>query len=172
MPGKVDKGSIELRPMVLADLPQVAAIDRESFPTPWPRDAFLYEIKHQRNSICRVAEIIGEGEKRTIVATIVIWLIIDEAHIGTLAVKPGYRGQKIAQKLLANSLIEAYQKGARKAMLEVRESNQVAQNLYNKFGFEAVGLRPGYYKDTHEDAILMTLDKIDPKELARLTDAR
>lgn len=172
MSDKVENGQIELRPMTLADLDQVAEIDRVSFPTPWPKDAFLYEVKRQRNAICWVAEFIGPGHKRTIVATIVIWLIVDEAHIGTLAVRPGYRRQKMAQKLLAHSLLEAYQQGARRALLEVRESNRSAQNLYHKFGFKAVGLRPDYYKDTHEDAILMTLGKIDPKELARLADAR
>lgn len=172
MPGKAENGKIELRPMTLADLEQVVAIDRASFPTPWPKNAFLYEIKRQRNAICRVAESVGPENKRMIVATIVIWLIVDEAHIGTLAVKPGYRGRKIAQKLLAHSLIEAYQQGARRAMLEVRESNQAAQNLYQKFGFEAVGLRQDYYKDTHEDAILMTLGEINPKELAQMIDAR
>lgn len=172
MSEKVENGQIELRPMTLADLDQVAEIDRVSFPTPWPRDAFLYEVKRQRNAICWVAELIRPDHIRTIVATIVIWLIVDEAHIGTLAVRPGYRRQKMAQKLLAHSLLEAYQQGARRALLEVRESNHAAQYLYHKFGFKAVGLRPDYYKDTHEDAILMTLGKIDPKELARLADAR
>jgi len=172
MPDNAGNGQIELRSMTLADLEQVVAIDRASFPTPWPKDAFLYEIKRQRNAICRVAESVGPDNKKIIVATIVIWLIVDEAHIGTLAVRPGYRGQKIAQKLLAHSLMEAYQLGARRAMLEVRKSNHAAQHLYRKFGFEAVGLRSDYYKDTHEDAILMTLGEINPKELAPMVDAR
>lgn len=165
-----EKGQIGLRPMTLEDLEEVVAIDRASFPTPWPKDAFLYEIKRQRNAICWVAEIRKPDGKRVLAASIVIWLIIDEAHIGTLAVKPGYRRQKIAQKLLACSLKEAYQNGACRAMLEVRETNRAAQNLYQKFGFEAVGLRQDYYKDTHEDAVLMTLEKLDPERLARLAD--
>jgi ribosomal-protein-alanine N-acetyltransferase len=171
MPDNDQKGQIDLRPMTLEDLEQVVAIDRASFPSPWPKDAFLYEIKRQQNAICWVAEINKvSGGKGILVASIVIWLIVDEAHIGTLAVKPGYRRQKIAQELLACSLIEAYQRGAQRAMLEVRESNQGAQNLYRKFGFEPVGLRRDYYKDTHEDAILMTLEKLDPQHLARLAE--
>jgi ribosomal-protein-alanine N-acetyltransferase len=170
MPENAEMGQIELRPMTLEDLEQVAAIDRASFPTPWPKDAFLYEIKRQRDAICWVAEIYEPDAEKTLVASIVIWLIVDEAHVGTLAVKPGYRRHRIAQKLLASSLIEAYQHGARRAMLEVRETNRAAQNLYQKFGFEAVGLRRGYYTDTHEDAILMTLEMLDPQQLARLAD--
>lgn len=170
MADNVEKGKIELRPMNLDDLDQVVEIDRASFPSPWPKDAFLYEIKRQRNAICWVAEIHEPDGKEGLVASIVIWLIMDEAHIGTLAVKPGYRRQRIAQKLLANSLMEAYQRGAQRVMLEVRESNQGAQNLYRKFGFEAVGLRREYYKDTHEDAILMTLEKLDPQYLVQLAD--
>ena len=171
MPGNDLEGQIDLRPMTLEDLEQVVAIDRDSFPTPWPKDAFLYEIKRQRHAICWVAEINTESDRKGIlVASIVIWLIMDEAHIGTLAVKPGYRRQGIAQELLAASLLEAFQRGAQKAMLEVRENNRGAQNLYRKFGFEPVGLRRDYYKDTHEDAILMTLEKLDPQHLARLAD--
>lgn len=166
-----EKEELVLRPMVLADLDQVAEIDRASFPTPWPKGAFLYEIKRQRNAVCWVAEITGDDGQKIVAAAIVVWLIVDEAHIGTLAVKPGYRRHKIAQRLLARSLIESHQRGAHRAMLEVRKSNQAAQNLYQKCGFEAVGLRKDYYKDTHEDAILMTLEEINPRELARLMDA-
>ena len=170
MPENAEKGQIILRTMTLADLDQVVAIDRASFPTPWPKDAFLYEIRRKRGSICWVAEDIEPGGDGTLAASIVIWLILEEAHIGTLAVRPGYRCQKIAQKILARSLMESYQRGARRALLEVRETNQSAQRLYRKFGFQAVGLRHDYYKDTHEDAILMTLAAIDPLELAQLVE--
>ena len=62
----------------------------------------------------------------------------------------------------------AYESGARQALLEVRESNQAAQNLYTRFGFEQVGIRKAYYHDTHEDAILMTLAALNPNRLAEL----
>lgn len=165
-----EKAAVRFRPMTLADLDQVVAIDRVSFPTPWPRDAFLYELKRQRHSICWVAEVDDPDGSRSVAGSIVIWLIMDESHIGTLAVRPSHRGQKIAQKLLAWSLLACYDKGVRQALLEVRESNQAAQKLYRKFGFEAVGLRKNYYKDTHEDAVLMTLAKLDQDELARLAE--
>ncbi|MDF1520070.1 MAG: ribosomal protein S18-alanine N-acetyltransferase [Brevefilum sp.] len=168
MPENQHQAQLIFRPMTTSDLDQVAAVDRAAFPTPWPKDAFLYEIKRGRNSVCWVAEQAESGGKIQVVASIVIWLVLDEAHIGTLAVKPGYRGQKIGQKLLALTLLECQQRGARQAMLEVRQSNHAAQALYRKFGFEAVGLRKDYYKDTHEDAVLMTLEAFNSENLAQL----
>ncbi len=159
---------INLRPMTLADLDQVEEIDQASFPTPWPKKAFRYELEQNQNALCWVVEWIEPGWDPVIVAAIVIWLILDEAHIGTLAVRPGYRGQGIAQRLLARTLLESGGSGATHAMLEVRASNQAAQQLYLKFGFESVGIRRNYYQDTQEDAILMTLGNIDPKKLADL----
>ncbi len=159
-----------LRPMSLADLDQVEEIDRLSFQLPWPKDAFLYEIKQNPNSLCWVAEQRMSDQSPIIVGTIVVWLILEEAHIGTLAVRPGYRQEGIAQRLLAKVLLEAARSGAAYALLEVRMSNQAAQNLYKKFGFEVVGLRKGYYQDTQEDAVLMTLAEINPEKLADLAN--
>jgi len=159
-----------LRPMSLADLDQVEAIEQVSFPTPWPKEAFHYELQQNPNSLCWVAEREEPDQAPIVVATIVIWLILDEAHIGTLAVRPGYRQKGVAQQLLARTLLEAIRLGASKALLEVRVSNQAAQNLYRKFGFEVVGLRRGYYQDNRENAVLMTLASFDLEKLADLAD--
>lgn len=159
-----------LRPMSLADLDQVEEIDQLSFQMPWPKDAFLYEIKQNPKSLCWVAEREVPDQAPIVVGTIVVWLVLEEAHIGTLAVRPGYRQEGIAQQLLAKALLEAAQSGAEYALLEVRVSNQAAQNLYKKFGFEVVGLRKGYYQDTREDAVLMTLPELHPKKLADLVN--
>ena len=171
MPPIHSKGRLYLRPMTLADLDQVIAIDQASFPTPWPKDAFHYELVRNRNSVCCLAEWQVPDKKPEIVASIVIWLVLDEAHIGTLAVKPGYRRQGIAQFLLAGALMACVKQGATQALLEVRKSNKAAQVLYQKFGFKDVGLRRGYYKDTHEDAILMTLAPLSLDNLAELAKA-
>jgi ribosomal-protein-alanine N-acetyltransferase len=149
--------------MTLADLPQVEALDRAAFPTPWPENAFRYELTRNPHAICWVAEQAGQ-----LVGDIVVWLVVDEAHIATLAVQADLRQHGVGQKLLARALLLCYESGATSAMLEVRESNLAAQVLYRKFGFEEVGLRKGYYQDTHEDAILMTLAPLDPDCLARL----
>ena len=164
------RGRTILRPMSLVDLDQVEAIDQVSFPTPWPKEAFHYELQQNPNSLCWVAEREEPDQAPIVVATIVVWLILDEAHIGTLAVRPGYRQEGIAQRLLARTLLEAAHLNATQALLEVRVSNQAAQNLYRKLGFKVVGLRKGYYQDNHEDAVLMTLTPFDPEKLADLAD--
>lgn len=102
----------------------------------------------------------------------IVWLILDEAHIGTLAVHPEYRGRSIARRLLAKVLLEATRLGATHALLEVRACNQDALHLYNKFGFAVVGVRKGYYQDAGEDALLMTLNPLVPEILAELVDNR
>lgn len=161
---------IILRLMTLADLDQVEEIEQLSFPTPWPKNAFHYELTHNHNALCWVAEWIAPDQRPLIIADIVIWLILDEAHIGTLAVRPGFRQRGVAQRLLAQALLEAARAGATHALLEVRVSNQTAQNLYRKFGFETVGIRKGYYQDTQEDAVLMNLDILDHDKLAELAE--
>jgi ribosomal-protein-alanine N-acetyltransferase len=162
---------VVLRPMTLADLDQVEALDRECFPTPWPKDAFRYELTRNPNSLCWVAEMNHPDGKERIVGDIVVWLVVDEAHISTLAISSSYRQQHIGQRLLAKVLSICKDKGAILAMLEVRKSNQAAQQLYAKFGFLAVGVRAGYYQDTKEDAILMTLPDLNREKLADLVDA-
>lgn len=160
-----------LRPMTLADLDQVESLDRECFPTPWPKDAFRHELTRNQNSICWVAEMHHPDGKVRIVGDIVAGLVVDEAHISTLAVSSSYRHQHIGQRLLAKVLSICKDKGAILAMLEVRKSNLAAQKLYAKFGFLTVGVREGYYQDTKEDAILMTLPELNREKLADLVDA-
>lgn len=91
----------------------------------------------------------------------VVWFIVDEVHIATIAVDLEYRRMRIGQKLLAAILKDALVSGARHAFLEVRETNTAAREMYRKFGFVEVGKRPHYYSDTHEDAILMNLEPIE-----------
>lgn len=106
--------------------------------------------------------------KKEIVGMIVMWVILDEAHVATIAVHPDYRGRGIGQRLLARGLLAVYQRGARMAFLEVRRSNLVAQQMYKKFGFRVDGKRLRYYRDNNEDALLMKLDTIEPEELHAL----
>lgn len=157
--------TLQLRPMLLEDIEQVQAIDRASFSTPWPTRAYHYELRNNPKSVLWVAEIDPfDGEKK-IVGMTVVWLIIDEAHIATLAVHPEYRQLGIGSRLLAKSLASAIERGADQATLEVRASNEAAQALYKRFGFEVVGKRPRYYKDNAEDAILMTVHNLDEEYL-------
>lgn len=152
--------NIQIRPMLLNDLEQVKVIDQLSFSMPWPDNSYRYEVVENPASLLWVAE--GEtanGESR-VCGIVVVWLILDETHIATLAVHPDYRGFGIGKQLLTVALEESAQQGAKLATLEVRDSNKVAQNIYRKCGFESVGRRRRYYRDNREDAVLMTLNSL------------
>lgn len=148
--------SIHIRPLNMADLGQVMAIDQASFSLPWPKSAFAYELNENPLSMLWVAEIQQPDNSKQIAGMIVVWLILDEVHIATIAVDPNFRRQGIAQELLATALDAAIQKGMVQATLEVRAGNIAAQALYHSFGFEIVGRRHHYYQDNGEDALIMT----------------
>lgn len=147
---------INIRRMTLEDLPAVVALDQMSFSLPWPERSFRFELTDNPASRCWVAEADGR-----IAGMIVAWLLVDEAHIATLATHPDHRRQGIARELLSHALRCMAEEGAVSSLLEVRESNAAAQELYRQFGYEAVGRRRRYYKDTDEDAILMTLNGLE-----------
>ncbi len=154
-----------VRRMRLEDVEQVHQLDVISFSLPWPERSFRYELTENPSSRMWVVESAGETGKR-VIGMLGLWLIVDEVHIGTLAVHPDYRRQGIAQKLLITSLLKACTEGASKAYLEVRKGNLAAQALYTKFGFKITGIRPRYYSDNGEDALMMTLDPMLAKDLA------
>jgi len=152
-----------IRPMRIDDLPQVQAVDEISFSNPWPKNAYRFELLENQNGYCWVAEM-----NDRIVGMIVCWLIIDEMHIATIAVHPDHRQRGIGRQLVVAALKALIPQGALSATLEVRAGNIVAQNLYRYFGFENVGLRKGYYQDSGEDAVLMTVEPLGPGYLAWL----
>lgn len=90
-----------------------------------------------------------------------LWKMPDEAHITTIAVRSAYRGQGAGELLLVGLIDQGYVVGTPRLTLEVRVSNAVAQNLYRKYGFRQVGMRPHYYSDNNEDAYIMTTEPID-----------
>lgn len=147
---------MNIRRMTLDDIPVVVALDRLSFTLPWPERSFRFELTSNPASRCWVYEL-----DRKIVGTIIAWLLVDEAHIATIATHPDHRRQGIARNLLTYALRYMSREGAVTSFLEVRENNMPAQEMYREFGYEAVGRRKRYYKDTGEDAILMTLDSLD-----------
>ena len=163
-----DASHIRLRSMRAADIRQVAALDHLSFADPWPQGSFEYELKANKYSLCLVAEDPAAAEGGNIVGALVIWLIVDEAHIATIAVHPDYRHRGIGRRLLAEGLLQAAERGAVKSLLEVRSGNAEALHLYYGFGFKAVGLRPNYYQAEQEDALLLDLDPLDVEFLRNL----
>ncbi|HSM72131.1 MAG TPA: ribosomal protein S18-alanine N-acetyltransferase [Anaerolineales bacterium] len=142
--------------MTLDDIPAVVELDKLSFSLPWPERSFRFELTDNTASRCWVYELDGK-----IVGMIVAWLLADEAHIATISTHPEHRRQGIARKLLTYALRYMSKEGAVSSFLEVRETNHAAQEMYHEFGYKAAGRRKRYYKDTGEDAILMTLNGLE-----------
>ena len=153
-----------VRRMTLEDIPAVHEIDSLSFSLPWPERSFRFELAENPAARGWVAEADGR-----IAAMLVLWFIIDEAHIATIATHPDYRRQGIGEKILIHALREVHAEGARRAFLEVRASNTAAQSMYKKYGFIVDGLRPKYYRDNNEDAILMSLTGLDNLPKGQIT---
>ena len=146
--------------MTIADLPMVHAIERASFSVPWPDDAYRNELLTNRLATYVVAradeEIVGFGG---------LWVMVDEAHITTFAVDPRWRRRGVGESMLLALLDRAVDRQAREATLEVRLSNMPARRLYEKYGFRPVGIRPRYYSDNGEDALIMTTDALASPEM-------
>jgi ribosomal-protein-alanine N-acetyltransferase len=137
-------------PMIQSDLPAVLRIEGLSFTTSWPANAFSNEIRDNKLAHYFVGRLDG-----TIVAYGGIWVILEDSHVTTIAVHPDYRGLKLGEEMLIKLLDEAILQGASWITLEVRESNDVAQKLYRKYGFTTVSTRRGYYSDNNENALVM-----------------
>ncbi|GBD28617.1 Ribosomal-protein-alanine acetyltransferase [bacterium HR31] len=142
--------SVHIEPMRLEDIPRVLEIERQCFSTPWPRDAYRRELQENRSACYLVAR-----QNGVVVGYAGMWVILEEAHVTTLAVEPRYRRRKVGERLLAALIEEARARGARWVTLEVRRSNHAAQALYRKYGFREVHVRPRYYSDNGEDALIM-----------------
>jgi ribosomal-protein-alanine N-acetyltransferase len=149
-----------IRRMTLDDLVQVIAIDRASFSLPWPERSFRFEITDNPAGWCWVAELDDQ-----VVGTLVLWLIMDVAHIASIATHPDFRRQGIGRALLIHALAAAEEQGARSAHLEVRAGNLSAQDLYRRFGFAEIARMPRYYKDNGEDAVVMALPELRAEAL-------
>ena len=148
-----------VRWMTVTDIEQVMPIEQASFPAPWPASAYRYELT--RNNLCSYLVLCREGENGDVLAYGGFWLILDEAHISTIAVHPAWRGRGLGEMMLAALIDAAIQRGAGELTLEVRVSNTVAQRMYRKAGFVEAGLRKGYYNDNKEDALIMTTPRVD-----------
>jgi ribosomal-protein-alanine N-acetyltransferase len=149
-----------IRKMTLEDVPAVVDLDQKSFSLPWPERSFRFEVTDNPASRCWVAELDGN-----VVGMIVVWLLVDEAHVATLATHPDFRRQGVAKQMLAHALLQLLEEGARSSFLEVRASNVAAQEMYRKFGYADAGRRRRYYKDNDEDAILMNLAPLNAERL-------
>lgn len=160
---------LDIRPMTVADIPQVQVIEKASFPVPWPAYAFRQELETNRMARYLVAGLDGR-----IVAYGGVWMLVDEAHVTSFAVDPTVRRMGVGGRLMLALMHLAVETGARVATLEVRLSNEAARLLYGRFGFRPVGVRPRYYSDNGEDALIMTTEPLESsvmrRKIAEMTD--
>jgi len=144
----IPRTEIALRRLTYADLPQVMAIERRSFPTPWSLAMFVLELS-KPSGICLAATVDGRVAGYLVCSRYdAVW------HLMNICIDPDRRRQGVASALLAR-LIERIGDGQAQLTLEVRQSNDAAIALYERFGFRRSGLRHRYYQDSGEDALIM-----------------
>jgi ribosomal-protein-alanine N-acetyltransferase len=179
-----------IRPMEPGDIPAVVAIDRLSFPTPWSASSYAYELKHRDTSIFYVLlkpdpgdssprqgwrrwlyNTAGRRAHSRVIGYLGIRLRGPGTHISTIAVHPDWRGKGLGELLLLTAIEQSARMGRGVMTLEVRPSNQIAQRLYQKYGFQFTGVHEGYYRDG-ENAWLMAVEIDRTIYHKRLTELR
>jgi [ribosomal protein S18]-alanine N-acetyltransferase len=143
---------VRIVPMTTDRIEDLVAMEKRCFSDPWTRGMFRSELEVAGGTYARAA-LMGE----TLAGYSFAVLIADEAHLGNLAVDPGYRRKGIARALLDDLLTAARRHGVRRVTLEVRESNSIARNFYARNGFVDIAIRKSYYRNPVEDAIVMLL---------------
>jgi ribosomal-protein-alanine N-acetyltransferase len=139
-----------IRPMMEIDLPDVAGIEQQSYAFPWSENIFrdCLRVGYTCRALDLTGQIIGYG---------VMSLGAGEAHILNVCVRDEFRNLGFGRRLLEHLLERAVASGVTEAFLEVRPSNLSAIRLYQRLGFEQIGIRRGYYQapDGREDAIVL-----------------
>lgn len=157
------RARLEIRRMRPEDLDELMVIERDAFRHPWSRELFRRELEHDWSTILVAVEPLtsAPGGSERLVGFLIYWLVHDEVHVLNVAVALEHRRKGIARLLMAETEKRAQEAHASLMTLEVRRSNVAALDLYREFDFRAVGVRPHYYVDENEDAIVMV------KELKR-----
>jgi len=172
LPTKIPVTGFVVEPMAVSDLGDVMVIERLSFSSPWSERAYRFEIEQNENSVMVVVRpafplslwdrIRGKaGVKSPVLGYGGLWLLVDEAHISTIAVHPQWRGKGLGELVMLSLLDQGNRRGMQRATLEVRASNEIAQGLYRKLGFESAGRQKRYYSDNNEDAFIMVTPPFD-----------
>ncbi len=130
----------------------VCEVENKSFAVPWTERMFYDELK---NPLARYVVLLDKQNPGNVIAYVGYWKIFDEGHITNVAVHPEWRGKKAATYLMRQMMQLAASEGMKDMTLEVRRSNLAAQGLYTKLGFAVEGVRPNYYEDNGEDALIM-----------------
>lgn len=187
-----------LEPMRQEDVPEVSNVDQLCFSNPWPQSAYRRELRKPQSNYYVVLRRADRGSlngsrdtdegrgrfgflplpwrnestdpRDPVVGFAGMWIMFDEAHVTTIGVHPDERGRGLGELLLIQLFVEAASRGAEMLTLEVRVSNDSAQALYRKYGFERQGVRRRYYSDNGEDAYIMWSPNIRQPEYARRFD--
>nr|WP_242395323.1 ribosomal protein S18-alanine N-acetyltransferase [Anaeromyxobacter sp. SG63] len=139
------------------DLDRAVEIEKSGFRHPWSRDLLARELSHAWSTVLVAEEDPGRGGGG-IVGFIVFWLVHDEVHVLNVATATEARRRGIGRALMDAAVEAGRKRGARLATLEVRRTNVPAIALYRALGYREIGIRPNYYADEGEDAIVMLLD--------------
>ena len=142
--------SVTIERMQPEHLPDVVRIEQASYPDPWSHASFSKELTSSPASFVMVAR-----RSDMVVGYVVAWFVLDEAHIGNVAVAPEVRRQGIGRMMMEWLQEQAIEHGCTYSSLEVRESNTAARQLYIHLGYRPVGRREQYYRNPREDAIVM-----------------
>jgi [ribosomal protein S18]-alanine N-acetyltransferase len=152
----MENDNLEIGEYEEGNIGEIIAIERDCYPTPWSEAIFRSEITSPISRVL-VGRIVHREGKR-VAGYAVYWRVADEIHLHNIAVRRDVRRSHIASRMLDEAIRCSRLEGARWMTLEVRRSNLPAQLFYDKFGFSVQGVRPGYYSDTHEDALIMWAD--------------
>ena len=135
------------------DIPSVVAIEEEAFAIPWTQEIFEHEMNGNN-----YAHYIVALENEEVIGHFGMWIVLDECHITNIAVRKRLRGRGIGEKLMSEAIRLCKEMNVKLMTLEVRVSNDTAQNLYRKLGFQDGGIRKNYYTDDREDALVMWVE--------------
>jgi len=147
---------IEIREMVIADVPVVTALDHAGNPDPWTERIFQREL---RLPMSHTLLAVGEREQgRQIAGFITFWIVADEVQLHKIVVGQQYRRRGVGRRLLQAMTEQALACGLSHATLEVRRANEAAVSLYKTFGYRVTAVRTGYYDEIGEDALMMSAE--------------
>ncbi|GGA76269.1 ribosomal protein S18-alanine N-acetyltransferase [Ornithinibacillus halotolerans] len=146
---------LTIRKMELDDIPQVMFVELASFTSPWTEKVFHQELMDNNYAHYYIMEL-----DKKIIGYVGMWVVYEDSQITNIAILPGYRGQKLGEKLFRFAIQKAMSLGAMRLSLEVRVTNIVAQKMYRKFGLVPGGIRKNYYTDNQEDAVVMWVNLI------------
>lgn len=145
-----DKAKIRVRIAKSSDLDDIYELDMQTFAMPWSKEALSYDILENDNAFVIVAEYEGE-----FAGYADVWTVLDEADLNSIAVRVDFRRKGIGDAIMLAMTEILSANGVATINLEVRVSNMPAIKLYKKYGFNECGVRPGYYLDNGEDALIM-----------------